>query len=176
MNRWECVSRRFDKNEKSLIGAEVGVYKGSMSKNLLKSMPNLFLFMIDRWSEYSESEKIENGNTSMSMRKQSSFDVAYEKVKKIRMKYYRRSGIINRSSTDASNAFKNKTFDFVFIDADHSYQAVKNDIKSWIDKIKLGGYICGHDYHRESVKKAVKEFFPINKIESDDDNTWFVKL
>jgi len=44
--------------------------------------------------------------------------------------------------------------DFVFIDADHSYNAVKKDIAAWLPKTKM---LAGHDYNHLSVKRAVDE-------------------
>lgn len=35
--------------------------------------------------------------------------------------------------------------DFLFIDADHSYEAVKMDWERWFPKVKQGGYIALHD-------------------------------
>ena len=37
-------------------------------------------------------------------------------------------------------------FDLIFIDADHSYEAVREDIIAWWPKVKNGGIISGHDY------------------------------
>ena len=52
------------------------------------------------------------------------------------------------------------TFDLLFIDADHSYEAVKNDIEKWMPKIKENGTIAGHDYgNAPGVGKAVNEKF-----------------
>ena len=49
-------------------------------------------------------------------------------------------------------------FDLIFIDADHSYEAVKQDIENWLPKLKKGGTICGHDYGNwEGVGRAVNE-------------------
>lgn len=60
---------------------------------------------------------------------------------------------------DASESI-NQDFDMIFIDADHSYEAVKQDIEDWFPKLKKGGIIIGHDYHDfEGVKKAVHEYF-----------------
>jgi len=51
----------------------------------------------------------------------------------------------------------------VFIDADHSYEAVKADINAWYPKVKVGGYLCGHDFilgnPEDTVNKAVTEIF-----------------
>ena len=45
--------------------------------------------------------------------------------------------------------------DMVFIDAGHTYEAVKADIKAWLPFTKK--LICGHDYDFDDVKKAVQE-------------------
>lgn len=51
--------------------------------------------------------------------------------------------------------------DFVFIDAAHSYQAVKGDIEAWRPKVREGGWFGGHDYHsaHPGVIRAVDEAF-----------------
>jgi hypothetical protein len=53
-----------------------------------------------------------------------------------------------------------QTFDLLFIDADHSYDAVVTDIVNWVQRMKPGGTISGHDYgNHPGVSKAVNEFF-----------------
>jgi predicted O-methyltransferase YrrM len=53
-------------------------------------------------------------------------------------------------------------FDFIFIDADHSYEAVKADIAAWSKRLAPGGTIAGHDYdaHWPGVMRAVDEAYP----------------
>lgn len=52
--------------------------------------------------------------------------------------------------------------DFVFIDAAHSYEAVKGDIRDWEPKVREGGWFGGHDYHfsHPGAVRAVDEAFP----------------
>jgi len=71
---------------------------------------------------------------------------------------------IRMDSIDASKLFADESLDFVFIDACHQYDCVKNDIIAWKPKIRKGGILAGHDYSEywPSVKKAVEELLPNN--------------
>lgn len=63
----------------------------------------------------------------------------------------------------APKYYEDLSLDFVFIDADHSYEIVKKDITEWYPKVKIGGTIAGHDYYNsEHVQKAVNEIFGEN--------------
>jgi|LakMenEpi03Aug12_release.lakeMendotaPanAssembly.Ray.scaffolds.fasta_scaffold03232_19 predicted O-methyltransferase YrrM len=78
-------------------------------------------------------------------------------------------------SWEASKKFEDRSVDFVFLDADHSYESVKKDIESWLPKIKTGGMIAGHDYYNPcGVKRAVDELLPDMKINSD--KIWTFKI
>jgi predicted O-methyltransferase YrrM len=63
-------------------------------------------------------------------------------------------------SVKASNLFEDNYFDVIFIDADHVYEAVKQDISVWLPKIKTGGVLCGHDWTWESVQAALNDTLP----------------
>jgi hypothetical protein len=65
--------------------------------------------------------------------------------------------LLKMSSICAANTFDDKSLDFVFIDASHEYEDVKNDIFHWYPKVKDGGILAGHDYHHDPVKQAVLE-------------------
>jgi hypothetical protein len=70
--------------------------------------------------------------------------------------------IIKDTSYNASNQFSNNSIDFIMIDAGHTYDDVKDDIKIWYNKIKPGGIISGDDYGGSffpGVTRAVDEFF-----------------
>jgi predicted O-methyltransferase YrrM len=47
--------------------------------------------------------------------------------------------------------------DICFIDAEHSYENVKEDILLCIPKLKDDGILCGHDWNQSGVQKAVTE-------------------
>ena len=78
-------------------------------------------------------------------------------------------------SHQAADNFNNKDVDVLFVDAGHSYEAVKQDIVAWLPKMKHNGIIAGHDYNSwAGVKKAVDEKFgQPHKVEND---CWFIYL
>lgn len=64
---------------------------------------------------------------------------------------------------NAAYKFSDQTFDFIFLDAEHLYGCVTNDLNTWYPKLKKGGIFAGHDYRGE-VKKAVDDFFGAKNI------------
>lgn len=74
----------------------------------------------------------------------------------------------------AAKSVKDGSLDFVFLDADHSYDAVKMDIQAWLPKIRVGGIFIGHDWNWPTVKHAAQESF--SDIETAEDNLWFVNI
>jgi hypothetical protein len=186
-NHLEPVSVAADLRAKSLlqwlegtknpVGAEIGVFAGELSRRLL-SRPDLNLYLIDSWS----------GDPSDSYKASDDFHAKLTQAQQER--YYRithqmvyfagpRAKILRQDSHEAAKAIPDGSLDFVFIDADHSYEGCKADIQTWLTKIKSGGFISGHDYENPDfacwgVKKAVIEAF--GEPELGDNYTWKVNL
>lgn len=123
-------------------GVEIGVCDGRFSEVLCQIIPDLKLFSIDSWSN---KEGI----------------VIFEKAKK-RLKPYN-IVIINKTSMEALTDIPNESLDFVFIDANHHYECVRDDIREWSKKVKIGGIVSGHDYYvtphgNKGVIQAVDEY------------------
>jgi len=76
---------------------------------------------------------------------------------------------------DAVKVFDDESLDFIFIDGNHSFEFVTNDIAEWGKKVKKGGIISGHDYFRSRsgiyihVKDVVNGWTYSHKIDP-----WFV--
>lgn len=86
-------------------------------------------------------------------------------------------GIKRMPSVEAAKLYENESLDFVFIDANHQYKWVKEDIQAWLPKVKKGGYIGGHDYSdsdgHKGVVQAVNESFENFEIL---ETSWLVKI
>ncbi len=67
----------------------------------------------------------------------------------------------------------NRPLDFVYIDGDHRYEAVKADIQAWLPHVRAGGIIAGHDAYMPSVSKAVLELVPDSQMLS---RVWWHKV
>lgn len=148
---------------------EVGVWKGNFSKQIWDiSKPNL-LVLVDSWIY---NEKIRgcapqvDGEEPLSQR---FFDQAkndtYNKFANNPNVH-----ILDLSSLDAASNYKDNFFDYVYIDAEHTYEAVSKDLNFWYPKLKKNGILFGDDYYwREeddslSLHRAYQEFIFTNKI------------
>jgi predicted O-methyltransferase YrrM len=122
-------------------GAEIGVAQGNNSERMLKLIPNLELICVDcygkGWAPYMEAtrERLAPYNATLIVKK----------------------------SVDAAPDVPDGSLDFVYIDAEHSYKSVKEDIAAWAPKVRTGGIVSGHDYYvtkkgNTGVIQAVDEF------------------
>jgi predicted O-methyltransferase YrrM len=81
---------------------------------------------------------------------------------------YRRSG-------KPFKTFKTK-FDLVFIDADHSEEAVSKDIKNYLPLLRnKNSILAGHDLSWESVRNAIIKTLPDSyRVSHNNDNFWWI--
>lgn len=157
-------------------GVEVGVFLGELSKRLL-SRPGITLHMIDPWSAdcspaYRASDDFHAALT------QPAQDHAYELTQQAVQTAGARARIWRTTSLLGAAQMAAESLDFVFLDADHTLEAVRADIVAWWPKVKPGGWLGGHDYdHPEypawGVKQAVDERFPDRELGGN--YTWFAR-
>ena len=151
-NRRELILY-LDKNNTKFV-AEVGVREGYFSKFILDNTSVEKLYAIDPWERNPE---LEHGA-------QEAFDTCH----RLLHQFGKRAEMIKDYSPSAAEIFEDEILDFVYIDGLHDYESVKADIKAFYPKIKKGGIIAGHDYHKgdwPGVYDAVNEFTTINNLE-----------
>ena len=81
---------------------------------------------------------------------------------------------LQMSSIEASKLYLDESLDFVFIDADHETEGVTQDIEHWWPKVKIGGYLAGHDYQLATVRAAVDHQFKYVWIFRDSPLCWVI--
>ena len=122
--------------------AEIGSWLGDGSTQSfleeLRNYPGACLLCVDTWQG--------NPNVQKHQEMVSKYDVfgTFRKnVEKARSPV--KIEILLGSSVESASLMADGAFDLVFIDADHSYDSVRNDIAAWRSKVRPGGILCGHD-------------------------------
>ena len=150
-------------NRRGLLGTavEIGVKRGVYSEHLLRRWQGERLVSVDPWLSVDWEEYVDRSNVS-----QPEFDENYEITKQRLAEFGSRSDIWRLTSVEAAEKVPDRSLDFVFIDARHDYDSVKEDLEAWFPKVRPGGVIAGHDYadgHLPQgdfgVRSAVDEFF-----------------
>ncbi len=117
------------------VGAEVGVYKGEFAEKFCKA--GLKIYAVDPWRGY-------NG-AGGDQKRQERQDFLFEHTQRV-LTPYSDCTIIRKTSMDALEDFKDQSLDFVYIDADHCFRGIAEDIYEWTKKVRIGGVVSGHDY------------------------------
>lgn len=117
-------------------GVEVGVYLGEYTKILAES--GCKVYAVDPWRLLRDY-----GNPRGQKRLDDQYNATVEKLKP-----FPNVEIVRKTSMEAVEDFEDASLDFVYIDANHLFRHVADDIYEWGRKVKPGGVICGHDYAR----------------------------
>lgn len=155
----------------NLVGCELGVSYGFNLVYFLDELHNISkVYAIDPYSPYDDGP---GGYVDQE---------TIDKVKDLFLQnieiYKHKVQFINLPSLDAHHDIPNNSLDYIFIDGDHSYKAVSNDIKFYYSKVKSGGIFAGHDYNLSDVKQAVSEFMqqqnvPLSSLKHCPNSTWY---
>lgn len=141
-------------------GAEVGVCTGRYSRILCETIPNLQLLGVDPYKPY-------HGYTDF--RRQSTHDTNLALTREALANYPNFTLAMNFGH-EVAKWIPDGSLDFVFIDGNHQYADVKQDIEDWAPKVRQGGIVSGHDYYnfksgRGGVVQAVDEYAAANSHE-----------
>lgn len=151
--------------KRNFIGIEIGSYAGESAELFVASGAFSTLYCIDPWEMgYDPNDTTAGDGLPIA---ESEFD-----------KRFRNNPVVvkvKRYSSDAAQMFADGAIDFIYIDGDHRYEHVKEDLELYVPKIKPGGIIAGHDYGGPStpgVKQAVDEYFGEKPVSLYTDRSW----
>jgi predicted O-methyltransferase YrrM len=118
-----------------ITATEVGVANGLNAKSILDLLDVEKMYLIDNWKsfEYRNCKQIAE-------RRLSGYNVV----------------ILEMDSSEAHEHIPE--VDFCYIDADHTYNVVYNDLRNYWKKVKKNGILAGHDIDKYDVARAVYDF------------------
>jgi hypothetical protein len=157
----KCMKRRTDfpqflkAHGLNKLVVEVGVRYGYNLRQLLACEPGL-LVGIDHWAAGDDQD------TGLS---QNDLNEIYRDVCQEYL-YTPNVKILRTSSLHGAGMFPKFSIDFVYIDANHTYEGSLRDMNLWWPRVRQGGILAGHDYSETEaqdgtqfgVVQAVKSF------------------
>jgi len=188
----ELLGARGDRSD-PLVVAEIGVFQARTAYWLLRNLPGISYIGVDPYRYDFQDEK----NTSSVINKWSQqgvfaeFDISNDNqsysdelkaissgaLSKLAL-FPLRSQLWKMTSREAAALMPDRIVDLVFLDGDHSYAAVKNDIQLWLPKLSDGGILAGHDFGTNTqVTEAVCEYAREygTMLYLDCDSVWYTK-
>lgn len=137
-------------------GIEIGVFKGDFSREILDIVQPEMLYLLDRFVGMVRSGD-KDGNNIEAI----NYSSYYQLIQK---QFDLPNVVIHKGNSSDVSIYRDRYFDWCYIDADHSYEAVKADLRAVYPKVKIGGWIMGHDYAERTpgVIQAVNEFCKAN--------------
>lgn len=142
---------------------EIGVWQGKSvcyaGVAIINSEKNIRLDAVDTFEGSPSEPTIQRDLNKLKEEDKELKDVFLENIEPVKDVVK----MVHMDSISASKLYEDQSLDFVFIDGSHLYQAVRADIDAWLPKIKVGGYIGGHDIDGpeefNGVRQAVDETF-----------------
>lgn len=139
--------------EKNLKIAELGVFRGEFSKIIYNTCNPSKLYLVDLYDGvFTSGDKDGKNYQTVDLQ---------EEMLRIQLEFSHDNNVevIKESSIGFLSKLPDDYLDMVYIDADHSYLGVINDLELSYKKVKIGGYICGHDYiNNTDCQNAVNQF------------------
>jgi hypothetical protein len=148
-------------NEAGILGpaVEVGTAAGAFASVWLSTWQGRRLTLIDPWEPQSGDEYLDLFNVGAAG--QSAHRAAVERLAEVDP----RARVLQGFSPAIASEFADGSLDCVYLDANHAYLAVRDDLAAWYPKVRPGGLLSGHDYLDGvragclfAVKTAVAEF------------------
>jgi len=153
-------STRFAKNYfkgRKIVAVEIGTYEGYNAKSILKELNIQRLYVVDPYENYVDYASSEPETVKV-------LKLAERQARRRLRNNSQKIVWIKKFSSDALKEIPSD-LDFVYIDGNHDYEYVKEDMVNYYKKLKKGGVLAGHDIATGfGVGQALIEFCSENKL------------
>lgn len=124
-------------------GAEIGVAEGNYSEVLLKANPECELLLVDPWHHYSDNPQGKS---------KEKHEFAYnETLRKVQP--YPHAQVCPDYSLNVAENIDDDYLDFAYVDGNHLFDYVIQDLIHWSNKVRSGGIVSGDDYYALDQKR-----------------------
>jgi len=160
------------------VGSWLGRSAALMAVEILNSHKQINFVCVDPWTD--GGPDLKDTKYYKELRK-SPYDIFIENIRPVRHVVTP----LRMTSLEGATKFADEEIDFLMLDGDHNYEAIKADIDAWLPKMKKGGVIAGDDYLWPGVQKAADDKFgellkPVIKKAANDYRKsvayWWVQL
>jgi hypothetical protein len=154
------------------VGVEIGVWRGANAESIIKNLPSLkVLYLIDPYLPYIDGDKDSGKLTDPRPLQMEAIRKLYAYRNKLSIQW------LPYKSVNVAEILIGEFLDFVYIDGDHTYENVKEELEAYWPLVKTGGVMGGHDINFYGVMRAVGEFAMANKLHpnTDSQDWWIVK-
>lgn len=131
---------------------EIGSFKGKstafMCVEILNSSKNIRFDCIDPMQLM--SHYVESAENEPEQWNDYTVEEFHRKLHSVRNYYH----LHQMTSSQAATLYQPGSIDFLMIDGDHTYEAVKQDVIDFVPKMKSGGLIAGDDAFDPGVRQA----------------------
>jgi len=127
---------------------EVGVRQGENFLKMIKHNPEDAV-AVDLWRK---DGLMSHNDKDYS---QEQLDEQYKKFKGM-VKGLKNVTIHRDYSKRVSGLYPYDYFDLIYLDADHTYEGVTEDIEAWYPKVRIGGFLLGDDFVDRTTRTGVK--------------------
>ena len=153
--------------DRKITGIEIGTQGAGLTKAILLYCPNVSkLYTVDPWN-HREGNLFEAGHP------QEEHDTVKGWAYTALAEYGERVEIMPITSDEAFTKIPGPV-DFVWIDGDHTVEAVERDILNGLRMVGPDGILGGHDHN--TVLEAIKKTLPYRAVFEGEDQTWWVFL
>lgn len=152
-----------------LVGVEIGIDECVNALSIISLLPIKKIYLIDPYEDY-------EGYDVSDVKLTSEYNTINKKINYVNsLLNMNLTGVefIKQKSEDCVDDIPDN-LDFVYIDGNHSYDYVMEDIIIWQRKVRKGGLVMGHDYntfrggnyknYKREIAVAVNDYTEIHKI------------
>ena len=142
--------------------AELGVFAGDFAVEIIDRCHPKKLDLVDLWPDNCFSADENGGNPRLFQSGDDLCKSVVDRFHKDSSGFYNSSDFLSVYRYSTTGWFSQQysgVFDFIYIDADHSYPAVKADLKEAWRCLRRGGCLGGHDYSVNPAKVVNAEYY-----------------